>query len=193
MIGGPTAASSCCLLYTSDAADDTPCVDLGGRRIIKKKNKIKENQSDESGIDDLLSDVKQTDSLISNNLNPLNDLIKGLGFQGGPVLAQVSKKDKDLFKSYLDLPEVRRLLPVNLRYVQFIWGKANQSNDLVDLFIIKSNRDNRPPLSGGVIVDAIQTYSQVGQPAVSMQMDSKGSRIWENMTGKAFKLSLIHI
>eukprot|EP00831_Metopus_contortus_P042647 TRINITY_DN3393_c0_g1_i2.p1 TRINITY_DN3393_c0_g1~~TRINITY_DN3393_c0_g1_i2.p1 ORF type:complete len:546 (+),score=87.69 TRINITY_DN3393_c0_g1_i2:237-1640(+) len=28
-----------CLLYTSDAADDTPCVDLGGRRIIKKKKK----------------------------------------------------------------------------------------------------------------------------------------------------------
>ena len=27
-----------CLLYTSDAADDTPCVDLGGRRTIKKKN-----------------------------------------------------------------------------------------------------------------------------------------------------------
>ena len=26
-----------CLLYTSDAADDTPCVDLGGRRILKKK------------------------------------------------------------------------------------------------------------------------------------------------------------
>ena len=28
---------SVCLLYTSDAADDLPCVDLGGRRIIKKK------------------------------------------------------------------------------------------------------------------------------------------------------------
>ena len=26
--------SNPCLLYTSDAADDTPCVDLGGRRII---------------------------------------------------------------------------------------------------------------------------------------------------------------
>ena len=26
-----------CLLYTSDAADDVSCVDLGGRRIIKKK------------------------------------------------------------------------------------------------------------------------------------------------------------
>ena len=30
-----------CLLYTSDAADERSSVDLGGRRIIKKKNKIK--------------------------------------------------------------------------------------------------------------------------------------------------------
>ena len=29
-----------CLLYTSDAADDLPCVDLGGRRNIKKKKTI---------------------------------------------------------------------------------------------------------------------------------------------------------
>src|SRR5680860_1722909 len=32
-------ALQCCLLYTSDAADDLLCVDLGGRRIIKKKKK----------------------------------------------------------------------------------------------------------------------------------------------------------
>src|SRR5450756_507733 len=31
--------ASTCLLYTSDAADDLLCVDLGGRRIIKKKKK----------------------------------------------------------------------------------------------------------------------------------------------------------
>src|SRR5664279_3729791 len=29
--------NSCCLLYTSDAADEEDSVDLGGRRIIKKK------------------------------------------------------------------------------------------------------------------------------------------------------------
>ena len=28
-----------CLLYTSDAADDLLCVDLGGSRILKKKKK----------------------------------------------------------------------------------------------------------------------------------------------------------
>ena len=30
-----------CLLYTSDAADDLLCVDLGGRRITKKKKNKK--------------------------------------------------------------------------------------------------------------------------------------------------------
>src|SRR5664280_3053743 len=34
----------CCLLYTSDAADEEDSVDLGGRRIIKKKKK-KEKQT----------------------------------------------------------------------------------------------------------------------------------------------------
>ena len=34
-----------CLLYTSDAADERSSVDLGGRRIIKKKN----NESEHSG------------------------------------------------------------------------------------------------------------------------------------------------
>src|SRR5680860_1905827 len=33
-----------CLLYTSDAADDLLCVDLGGRRIIKKKKTKKKNK-----------------------------------------------------------------------------------------------------------------------------------------------------
>mgnify|MGYP002683058960 CR=1 FL=1 len=31
-----------CLLYTSDAADDLLCVNLGGRRIFIKKNKHKQ-------------------------------------------------------------------------------------------------------------------------------------------------------
>ena len=33
--------SPVCLLYTSDAADERSSVDLGGRRIIKKKTKAK--------------------------------------------------------------------------------------------------------------------------------------------------------
>ena len=33
-----------CLLYTSDAADERSSVDLGGRRIIKKKNKEEQRE-----------------------------------------------------------------------------------------------------------------------------------------------------
>src|SRR5678816_3668920 len=36
---GSLVRSSTCLLYTSDAADERSSVDLGGRRIIKKKKK----------------------------------------------------------------------------------------------------------------------------------------------------------
>ena len=36
---GPRRKSVTCLLYTSDAADERSSVDLGGRRIIKKKKR----------------------------------------------------------------------------------------------------------------------------------------------------------
>ena len=37
--------SKSCLLYTSDAADDLLCVDIGGCRIIKKKHNIKKKKT----------------------------------------------------------------------------------------------------------------------------------------------------
>ena len=35
-----------CLLYTSDAADERSSVDLGGRRIIKKKKKTEQREKE---------------------------------------------------------------------------------------------------------------------------------------------------
>ena len=40
LFGDAAGGDVFCLLYTSDAADDLLCVDLGGRRIIKKKNML---------------------------------------------------------------------------------------------------------------------------------------------------------
>ena len=37
-----------CLLYTSDAADERSSVDLGGRRIIKKKKSVNQQKDSES-------------------------------------------------------------------------------------------------------------------------------------------------
>ena len=36
----PAAMTRICLLYTSDAADERSSVDLGGRRILKKKKQL---------------------------------------------------------------------------------------------------------------------------------------------------------
>ena len=41
------AARNVCLLYTSDAADERSSVDLGGRRLFKKKNKEKNRRLEE--------------------------------------------------------------------------------------------------------------------------------------------------
>jgi len=143
--------------------------------------------TDDSSIDDLLADVEAQDSISFASANPLLDLIVGSGFQGGPVLAQFASKDADLVMGYLDTPEVRKLLPRDLRYIRFAWSKPASNSEVIELYALKSNRDDLAPLSGGVVVDAMQTYDMVGNPAVSMQMNTQGARTWENMTGKAFR------
>lgn len=62
-----------------------------------------------------------------------------------------------------------------------------RKSDLVELYALRSNRENIAPLTGGVITDAVQTYDPSGNPVVSMAMDVKGAKIWEVLTGKAFK------
>ena len=148
-----------------------------------------EEKDQSSEIDDLLADVASTDSISAPSQNLILDKIVGQGFQGGPVLAQFANRDGEEILGYLNRSDVRRLLPAEYRYVSFVLGKPDVDTDVIELFALRSNRDNRAPLSGGVVVDAIQTFDQVGNPAVSMQMDSRGARIWENMTGKAFKES----
>ena len=152
----------------------------------KDNTNEKTDKDQSSEIDDLLADVATQDSIITT-FNPILDRIVGQGFQGGPVLAQFAARDADLIMGFLNQPEVRRLLPSEYRYTRFVWGKPIDNGNVLELYALKSNRDNLAPLSGGVVVDALQTFDQLGNPAVSMQMDSRGARIWEKMTGKAFK------
>ena len=154
------------------------------------KNMLEENDSENnnietSEIDDLLADVEANDS-ISTQKNPLFDFLVGTGYQGGPVIAQFLQKDQNKIEEYLSMPEIRRLLPSEKRYTRFLFGKPDINTNVVELYAIQSNRDNKPPLGGSVVVDASQSYDQVGAPAVSMQMNGKGARKWEEMTGKAF-------
>ena len=144
-----------------------------------------ETTSNEYDIDDLLSEVEQTSDSIQNTSNPILSLVRAYSFQGGPIIARFLPRDQEIVNSYLSIPDVRKLLPREYRYAKFLWGKQD-TDGLTSLYAIKSNRDDTPPLSGGVVVDASQSYDAVGNAAVSMQMNAQGARIWEDLTGVAY-------
>lgn len=117
--------------------------------------------------------------------NPLISLIQGGGNPEGPVIAYFAINDTATVNDYLSRNEVKSKLNQNLRYAKFVWGKPAQDSEVIELYALKTNRKGEPELSGSVITDAQQSYDQVGRVAVTMQMDRKGSRIWEQMTTKA--------
>lgn len=155
------------------------------------KSEIAETEIVTDTIDDADSKIRELTGVISETdstevgENPIFDLLRGYG-SGGPVVATFEAKDKDLVMSYLNMPQVRSLLPADQRYVKFAWGIQAKNSEYIDLYAIKGNRDNTPELSGAVITDASQQYTQRNQPSVSMQMNSKGAKIWEEMTGRAY-------
>ena len=158
--------------------------------LVEQEEDLEKSQNKQtSEIDDLLADVEVKADSLSMEKNPLLDLIIGTGFQGGPVLAQFYEKDIPTVDSYLNNPKVRQLIPANKRFTKFLWGIPDPETKIVDLYIIKANRNNIPPLGGGVVVDASQGYDQVGNPAVNMQMNGRGAKLWEDLTGDAYKNS----
>ncbi len=144
-----------------------------------------EEDAKDSQIDDLLGDA-ETDSTAVQTVNPIFDLLRGQGYQGGPIIAKFEIKDKAKIIDYLNRSEVRALLPAEQRYAKFVFGKPEKDSELVDLYALVGNRENVPQLSGAVVTDARNQFGPTGKSEVSMQMNGKGAKIWEEMTGKAY-------
>lgn len=144
---------------------------------------------DESDISRLLGGEEIDDVLEGVDADPIFGRIQSLGGQGGPVIATFRLRDTAVINSYLRMPQVRALLPQEQRFAKFVWGKpivgVESGEQFTELYAIKANRENTPPLSGTVVTDAQQSFDQLGKPAVTMQMDARGARVWEEMTGLA--------
>ncbi|QLE02069.1 protein translocase subunit SecDF [Galbibacter sp. BG1] len=150
-----------------------------------KKEEAKEETTSE--IDSLLSDAEADSLDVAGQNNPLFELIASGGAQGSPVIAMVATKDTAKFMQYLKMPEVQQQMPSTIQYAKFAWGIPPKDAPVVELYALKGNRENIPNMSGDVITDAQQSYDMGGRPAVSMQMNSRGAKIWEDLTGKAFR------
>ena len=156
------------------------------------KTEVAEVVKPKDSIAALLTDTATDSTAAKKGNNPLFDKFVSQG--GGPVLAIVNAKDTAAVGGYLRRPEIRALVPADKSTVKFAWGKptvvtdpkTKKDTETVDLYVLKGNRDDIAPLSGGVIVDARDTFDQAGKPAVSMQMNGQGARTWEEITGRAF-------
>ncbi len=136
--------------------------------------------STDSQIDDLLGETSIDSTAVS--INPLDVLAVG---QGGSV-ATFKISDKEKVMQYLSMPQVRSLLPADKRYTKFVWEKEAENSEVVNLFALVSNRENKAEIAGGVVTDARQEYDNAGKPSVSMSMNSTGAKQWEQMTERAY-------
>ncbi|HKK12244.1 MAG TPA: hypothetical protein VJ945_05405, partial [Flavobacteriaceae bacterium] len=143
----------------------------------------------ESEIDKLLGETKANDSIQPpSSQGPLYDMMQGPSYPS--ALFAVKVEDKNKLAKYLNMPQVRADLPLEQRYTKFAFGipelNKQTKEEIVNVYALKGNRDNEPELSGAVITDARQSYNNQGKPSVSMQMNAKGAKIWEEMTGRAY-------
>ncbi|GGD25754.1 protein translocase subunit SecDF [Flavobacterium orientale] len=139
-------------------------------------------------IESLLTD-NTTDSAKVDTNNPLLDKMLSRGF--GPVVAYFSPRDTATINNYFKRESIKSLRTPELRYAKLVWGKPTTiENDkkeqvsAVELYALKADRNKQAPISGGVVVDAAATFDQIGKPAVTMQMNGKGAKQWEELTGK---------
>ncbi|GAA5033204.1 protein translocase subunit SecDF [Marivirga lumbricoides] len=113
----------------------------------------------------------------SQEVSPLFSLIK---MRGGLIY---SVEDTAKINKIIQREDIKSLFPRNTR---LIWDvKANKLDDgseLLELYVVRTLRNDQAMLTGEVINDARQTFDQSGQPAVDMSMDAEGARKWSKIT-----------
>lgn len=153
--------------------------------ITPEEEETEDNLSaQEAEIDSLLSDVAE-DSLDIASSNPLLSKLIPAN-PGSHAIARVAISDTAEIGSYLRMPEVRRLLPADVQFVKFAWERPPANSEVAELYALKSNRENKPRISGDVVSDAQDTFDQFNKPAVSMTMNTRGAKEWEKLTGDAY-------
>ncbi|WP_298780140.1 protein translocase subunit SecDF [uncultured Polaribacter sp.] len=137
-------------------------------------------------IDDLLGKAEDTLKVQKNLFTYLFPNVAQSQNSIGSVVAQAKVADTTTVNNLLNKKEVRALLPSELRHVKFLWDykstKAVDGSDLIALYAIKGNRNDKPTIEGDVILDASQVFDQLNKPEVSMVMNSSGTKQWAKMT-----------
>ena len=159
------------------------------------------SQGEESDLEELFSessddnDVDETpslDSLNQNLLNTTSPLLGNLRSDFGGLFYNL--EDTIQINTIINDENVRKLIPSNIK---FLWSVKPLSNitdangnvtdidgEAIELFMIKTSRGGKAPLTGEVITDARQDLDQSARPSISMQMNSNGAKNWRRLTSQ---------
>ncbi|MTG97392.1 MULTISPECIES: protein translocase subunit SecDF [Myroides] len=160
------------------------------KKVDTKKQEVVDNTTSEKSELEAILGAANNDSIAAEPVSrgPILDLMLGEGNPEGPILAYFQARDTVKVNALLKRQDVRNLLPADQKYARFVWGKPAKKNEgVVELYALKTNRDGIPPLSGSVVTGAQDEFDQFGKSVVGMQMSPKGAKIWEDLTGKAYR------
>lgn len=155
-----------------------------------------EEQTEQS-LDDLLaSDTTDMDLMADQSReewareNPLFNYLQPAFFQGNDGNVYPSEGAAIGYAAIKDTARVNRMLrsvnEVFPRNLKMAWTVKPQPDaaDMLELTALRvTTRDGMAPLTGEVIIDARQDYSQLGQVEVTMTMNAEGARTWRRLTG----------
>lgn len=158
----------------------------GALSLLNKVNKTAKNDTSGAALAGKAQALAQ---------NPLFSLLAPMGGQQGlypgPVVGHAAKKDTAKINAFLKSPDVKSIIPQNMR---FLWSvKAVNANDnnakdkIFELYAMKlSGADNTAALSGEVVTDARSDIDQMkGGYEVTMYMSSAGAQKWKEITAAA--------
>jgi SecD/SecF fusion protein len=146
---------------------------------------VEEPVKEATELDSLLSDVAADSLDIASQVNPLFEKIIQPQ-QGSNAWLRVATKDKDAVDEYLNMPQIRRLLPNDIQFVKFVWERPTEENtDILELYALKSNREGTPRMSGDVVSDSRAEIDQLNRPLITMSMNVKGAKEWQKLTSDA--------
>ncbi len=136
---------------------------------------------------EILDEIAASGSVTAPELGTTgrNDLFSKLQMMnyGGPIIGVAATYDTAAVNRMLALPQVKAMLPRELR---LMWGvnPSEQFENMFELYAINAaTRDGKAPLDGSVVTEAIGQFGQSGSNAeVSVTMNSTGARAWANLT-----------
>ncbi|MEN8879462.1 MAG: protein translocase subunit SecDF, partial [Polaribacter sp.] len=145
-----------------------------------------QEETKKDDIDELLGEEADSTKVQKNLFTYLFPNVAQSQQQLSSLVANARVLDTATVNNLLAKKEVRALLSPELKYVKFLWDyksvKGNDGSEIIGLYAVKGNRNDKPTIEGDVILDAGQVFDQLNKPEVSMTMNSSGTKQWAKMT-----------